>query len=49
MMTTAQVARELESISCLKLLHSASLNISKSPSFVGQDTSHLITRVSAAY
>lgn len=48
MMITAQVARELESVSCLKLLRSASLDISKSPSFVGQDTSHLITQVSAA-
>lgn len=47
-MITAQVARELESIYCLKLLHSASLDISKSPSFVGQDTNHLITQVSAA-
>lgn len=48
MMITAQVARELESIYCLKLLRSASLDISKSPSFVGQDTNHLITQVFAA-
>lgn len=43
MMITTQVSRKLESIFCLKSLRSASLDISKSPSFVGQDTSYLIT------